>query len=61
MTAVQNGKSVDTSMGFTPLEGMIMGTRCGNIDPDIVTYLMDKEGFTPEEMSNLMNKKSGFR
>ena len=61
VTAVQNGKSVDTSMGFTPLEGMIMGTRCGNIDPDIVTYLMDKEGFTPAQMSTVLNKKSGFQ
>ena len=48
-------------MGFTPLEGMIMGTRCGNIDPDIVTYLMDKEGFTPAQMSTVLNKKSGFQ
>ena len=61
VTAVQNGKSVDTSMGFTPLEGMIMGTRCGNIDPDIVTYLMEKEGFTPAQMSTILNKKSGFQ
>lgn len=61
VTAVQNGKSVDTSMGFTPLEGMIMGTRCGNIDPDIVTYLMEKEGFTPAQMSTVLNKKSGFQ
>src|SRR5574344_2136457 len=60
VTAVQNGKSVDTSMGFPPLEGMIMGTRCGNIDPDIVTYIMEKENLTPAQMSKIMNKQSGF-
>lgn len=60
IAAIVNGKSVDTSMGFTPLEGVIMGTRCGCIDPDVVTYLQEKEGLTPGEMSNVMNKKSGF-
>lgn len=60
ITAVKGGKVVDTSMGFTPLEGIEMGTRCGNIDPAIVTYLMKKENFTPDQMSELMNKKSGF-
>lgn len=60
VTAVENGKCVDTSMGFTPLEGMIMGTRCGNIDANIVPYLMKKENLTPDEMTNIMNKKSGF-
>ena len=60
VTAVQNGKSVDTSMGFTPLEGMIMGTRCGSLDPDIVTYIMEKENLTPAQMSKIMNKQSGF-
>ena len=60
VTAIQNGKCVDTSMGFTPLEGMIMGTRCGNIDAEIVTYLMKKENLTPDEMSEILNKKSGF-
>lgn len=60
VTAVQNGKSVDTSMGFTPLEGMIMGTRCGNLDPDIVTFIMEKENLTPAQMSKIMNKQSGF-
>ncbi len=60
ITAIQNGKVVDTSMGFTPLEGMIMGTRCGNIDANIVTYLMKKENLSPDEMSDIMNKKSGF-
>lgn len=60
ITAVENGKCVDTSMGFTPLEGMIMGTRCGNIDASIVPYLMKKENISPDEMTNIMNKKSGF-
>ena len=60
VTAVENGKCVDTSMGFTPLAGMIMGTRCGSIDPNLVPYIMKKEGLTPDEMTELMNKKSGF-
>ena len=60
ITAVENGKCVDTSMGFTPLEGMIMGTRCGNIDASIVPYLMKKENVGPDEMTNIMNKKSGL-
>ena len=60
ITAVVNGKSIDTTMGFTPLEGLIMGTRCGNIDPEVVTYIQEKEGLTPEEMSTVLNKKSGF-
>lgn len=60
ITAVQNGKCVDTSMGFTPLEGMIMGTRCGNIDANVVPYLMKKENLTPDQMTDIMNKKSGF-
>jgi len=60
ITAVQNGKSIDTTMGFTPLEGMIMGTRCGSIDPDVVTYIEEKEGLSPAEMSAVLNKKSGF-
>lgn len=60
ITAIENGKVVDTSMGFTPLEGMIMGTRCGNIDASIVPFLMKKEGLTPDQMTDVMNKKSGF-
>lgn len=47
-------------MGFTPLEGMIMGTRCGIIDANIVPYIMKKEGLTPDEMTDILNKKSGF-
>jgi len=60
ISAVLNGKSVDTTMGFTPLEGLIMGTRCGNIDPEVVTYIQEKEGLSAAEMSKVMNKKSGF-
>ncbi len=60
VTAVRDGKSIDTSMGFTPLEGMIMGTRCGNIDANIVPYIMKKEGLTPDQMTDIMNKKSGL-
>lgn len=60
VTAVRNGRCIDTSMGFTPLEGMIMGTRCGIIDANIVPYIMKKENLTPDEMTTVMNKKSGF-
>lgn len=60
IAAVMNGKSIDTTMGFTPLEGLIMGTRCGNIDPEVVIYLQEKEGLSPSEMSKVLNKKSGF-
>jgi acetate kinase len=60
ITAVKDGKCVDTSMGFTPLDGIMMGTRCGAIDPAIVTYIMDKKNMTPAEMDNYMNKKCGF-
>ncbi len=60
VTAIVNGKCIDTSMGLTPLEGMIMGTRCGSIDPNVVTYIEKKEGLSPDEMETLMNKKSGF-
>lgn len=59
ITAVQNGVSVDTSMGLTPLEGLIMGTRCGDIDAAIVTFLADKEGISAEEVIDICNKKSG--
>ncbi len=59
MTAVKNGKSVDTTMGFTPLAGVPMGTRCGDIDPAILTFLMEKEGLTAAEIDNILNKKSG--
>lgn len=59
VTAIKDGKSFDTSMGMTPLEGLVMGTRCGDIDPAIVTFLMNKKNMTAEEIDNLMNKKSG--
>ncbi len=59
IAAVKFGKSVDTSLGFTPLEGRVMGTRCGEIDPAILTYLMKKEGLTPDQVDNYLNKKSG--
>ena len=60
ITAVDGGKSVDTSMGFTPLDGVVMGTRTGCVDPSAVTFVAEKRGFTPKEMSDYMNKKSGF-
>ena len=59
LCAVDGGKSVDTSMGLTPLAGVPMGTRCGDIDPSIVTFLMKNENLTPDEMDTIMNKKSG--
>ncbi len=58
--AVKNGKCFDTSMGLTPLEGIIMGTRCGSIDPAIVPLLMKKENLTPDQIDHIMNKKSGI-
>ncbi len=57
--AVNKGKSVDTSMGFTPLQGLAMGTRSGTIDPEVVTFLMEKENLDVKGVSNLLNKKSG--
>ena len=60
ITAIDGGRSVDTTMGFTPLDGVLMGTRTGAVDPSAVTFVMEKHGFTPAEMSDYMNKKSGF-
>ena len=60
VSAVKDGKVVDTSMGFTPLAGVEMGTRCGDIDPAIVPFMMEKLGLTTAEVNDLMNKKSGF-
>ncbi len=60
ISAVKGGKCMDTSMGLTPLEGVMMGTRCGSIDPAIVPFLMEREGWTPAEADNYMNKKCGF-
>ena len=59
VAAITNGKVLDTSMGLTPLEGLMMGTRCGDIDPSAVTYLMDKLGKKTQEMCDYLNKKSG--
>lgn len=59
IAAIKHGKSIDTSMGFTPLEGLVMGTRCGEIDPAIIPFLMKKEGMSPEQIDNYLNKKSG--
>ncbi|MBO4863042.1 MAG: acetate kinase [Eubacterium sp.] len=60
ITAVEGGKSVDTSMGLTPLEGLVMATRSGNIDPAIVQYIADKENRTVDDVLNILNKKSGM-
>lgn len=59
-TAIVKGNSVDTSMGMTPLEGLVMGTRSGDIDPAIIDYLADKEGLTPREVESLLNKQCGL-
>lgn len=60
ITAVLNGKSVDTSMGLTPVEGLMMGTRVGDVDPGALTFIEDKEGLDSKQLSNLLNKKSGL-
>jgi acetate kinase len=60
MAAINGGKSVDTTMGFTPLEGLIMGTRCGDMDPSVILYIMSKEGLNMAEANTLMNKHSGL-
>ncbi len=60
MAAVKNGKSVDTTMGFTPLEGLLMGTRSGDLDPAVVFYLMDVEKLSPNRISDILNKESGL-
>ncbi|QOP45217.1 acetate/propionate family kinase [Sulfurimonas paralvinellae] len=59
--AVKNGKSIDTSMGFTPLEGLVMGTRCGDIDPDIALFLQRELGLSTKEVDTLLNKESGLK
>ena len=59
VAAIKNGKVIDTSMGLTPLAGLMMGSRCGDIDPSAVTYLMEKLNKTPQEMANFLNKESG--
>jgi len=60
ITAIKNGHSIDTSMGFTPLEGLMMGTRCGSIDPAILLHLMDEYGYDKEQLNQLLNKESGL-
>jgi acetate kinase len=61
ITAVKNGKSFDTSMGLTPLEGLVMGTRTGDMDPAVVLYIMDRQKLSPQEMNTLLNNKSGVK
>lgn len=61
ITAVQNGRSIDTSMGFTPLAGLVMGTRCGDIDPSIIEYIMEKENKSLDEIMNVLQKQSGLQ
>jgi len=58
--AIKKGKSIDTSMGFTPLEGLVMGSRCGDLDPEIVLYLQRELGKTPQEVEHILNKESGL-
>jgi acetate kinase len=60
ITAIAGGKSIDTTMGFTPLEGLVMGTRCGDIDPALVPYIMEKENLTTRQIDSIMNKNSGM-
>src|SRR5690606_3039536 len=60
ITAVQGGKSIDTSMGFTPLAGVTMGTRSGDVDPALIPYIMEKTGKTADEVINVLNKESGM-
>ncbi|RPJ38933.1 MAG: acetate kinase, partial [Planctomycetaceae bacterium] len=60
ITAWEQGKSIDTSMGLTPLEGLVMGSRCGDLDPAIVLYLMDELGLTTSEVTDLLNTRSGL-
>ncbi len=59
ITAILNGKSFDTSMGFSPLDGLVMGTRCGNVDASAITYIGEKEGMSYAELNSMMNKESG--
>ncbi|BEQ16931.1 acetate/propionate family kinase [Desulfoferula mesophila] len=60
MAAITGGRSLDTSMGFTPLEGLMMGTRCGDLDPAIIVYLQERHGITPAQVNDLLNKQSGL-
>jgi acetate kinase len=60
MAAVKNGNSTDTSMGFSPLSGLVMGTRSGDIDPSIIFHLINQLGYDPEQVNGLLNKRSGM-
>ncbi len=60
ITAVKDGKCLDTTMGLTPLDGMMMGTRCGTMDPSVLTFIAEKDGLSPAEVSDICNKKSGL-
>jgi acetate kinase len=60
LCAVRNGRSIDTTMGFTPLEGLMMGTRCGSIDPGIILYLLRQRAYTPDQLDRILNKESGL-
>ena len=60
LAAIHNGKSIDTTMGFTPLEGLMMGTRSGSVDPGVLTYLMREQNLTGQELDDLLNKQSGL-
>jgi acetate kinase len=61
ITAINKGRSIDTSMGFTPLEGLVMGTRCGDIDPALVTYIMRKKNIDAKQMERILNQESGLK
>ena len=61
ITAIKDGKCIDTTMGLTPLEGLLMGTRCGDIDASLPLFLMEQEGISPSDMSDILNKKSGLK
>ena len=61
ITAINQGRSVDTSMGFTPLEGLVMGTRCGDVDPALITHIMRKKNFNTKQMDRILNKESGLK
>jgi acetate kinase len=60
LAAIKDGKSIDTSMGFTPLAGVMMGTRSGNIDPSVISFLIEEQGYTIKEVDNMLNKESGI-
>lgn len=60
LAAIKDGRVIDTTMGLTPLDGFMMGSRCGAVDPSAITFIMNKEGLTPHEMDELMNKQSGM-